>query len=146
MITCEITNSCIFQNNFCDILDDGFVLIYSFILQIKDDYAEIYFAKLGDGINNEYFLRTKKFGKFLDFYIKDINVCIEFDGDYWHGTKPGNKENDAIREKEILESNPSLKILHIKECDYNNTPHKIINDCINFIKNNKTKHKIRALF
>lgn len=27
---------------------------------------------------------------FLDFYVKDNNVAIEFDGDYWHSEKRGN--------------------------------------------------------
>ena len=26
---------------------------------------------------------------FLDFYVKDNNKVIEFDGDYWHGEKRG---------------------------------------------------------
>ena len=69
----------------------------------------------------------------LDFYVKDIDKCIEFDGDYWHGQKRGNQKRDKIREVEIMKSYPTLKIFHVKERDYKNDPEKVINECLDFI-------------
>lgn len=64
----------------------------------------------------------------VDFYIPDINLCIEADGEYWHNL-PGKKEKDRWRdwilkkkgylvvrltEKEILEDAESVvkKVFH----------------------------------
>lgn len=108
---------------------------------IKNDFNEIYFATLDEnkeldesGKNYEYIV-SKSDGKsaLLDFYIKDINKVIEFDGDYWHGEKRGNQKRDEIRESSIIEMNPDIKILHIKERDFNSDPENIIERCMEFI-------------
>lgn len=109
-------------------------LFWKIYQKIKNDYKKIYFAELGKSKNNEYFIRTeKKEIKFLDFYIKDINKCIEFDGNYWHSI-PKIIKQDKKREKDILKVNPTLKILHIKEKDYINNKETILNKCIKFLK------------
>lgn len=74
----------------------------------------------------------------LDFYIESLGKIIEFDGDYWHGK---NKERIANpskvknRDIEILKTRNDLKIYHVKECDYKNNPGKVINECLEFLKN-----------
>jgi hypothetical protein len=102
--------------------------------EIKNDYKDIYFAELGDKHNNEWWVRTNKQMRMLDFYIKDLNICIEFDGEYWH-----NDEDDYIREQEILEVNPTMKILHIKEIDYYKNKENETQRCLDFINDNKIK-------
>lgn len=67
---------------------------------------------------------------FLDFYIPLIKYCIEFDGDYWHGEKMGNKEREVIRENEIKERISDITIIHVKERDYKTNPEKIINELV----------------
>lgn len=62
---------------------------------------------------------------FLDFYVKDNNKVIEFDGDYWHGEKRGNQERDKKRE-EKLKSLGFVNILHVKERDYTANPSAIV--------------------
>jgi hypothetical protein len=88
---------------------------------------DVYFAELNkdendimdsSGTSHEYCL-VDEYNKFyfLDFYIKKLNLLIEFDGDYWHNVR-GNKERDAIREKNILTVLPGLKIIRISEKEY----------------------------
>ena len=107
--------------------------------KIKDDFKEIYFATCVNGQpehtkNNEYRV-TRSDGRlaFLDFYIKDTNRVIEFDGDYWHGKRRGNQERDKTREERILKKYPQFKILHIKECDYKENPNREVKKCVNFL-------------
>jgi len=114
-------------------------LFWNILEKIKDMYNEIYFASFDNGeknyqINKEYVVNTNYGFRLLDFYIKDINKCIEFDGTYWHGrVGRGNKNRDEIREKEILETNPDMKILHIKEEDYKYNKEDVLNKCMKFI-------------
>jgi len=116
-------------------------LFWSIYDHIKHDFKEIYFATMKNGVDvhdgsfNEYRIRRAD-GRvaFLDFYIRDNNKVIEFDGDYWHSERRGNIENDRIREEMILLKNPELDILHIKECDYNANKDGVINKCVDFLK------------
>lgn len=108
---------------------------------IKNDYKEIYFATLQEtkqvfdnDTNNEFYLKLEKSFVKPDFYIKDINKIIEFDGAYWHGEARGNQQRDAIREQRILESYPNMKIYHVDEKDFKEHPDKIIQECLDFIK------------
>ena len=69
---------------------------------------------------------------FLDFYVKDNNKVIEFDGDYWHGERRGNQKRDKEREDDIRQ-NGFVNILRIKERDYKADPQKVVDECIRFI-------------
>jgi len=115
-------------------------LFWSVYEHIKHDFNSVYFATMKNGVKvqddsfNEYrIIRADDRVAFLDFYIRDSNKVIEFDGDYWHGERRGNIENDKIREEMILQNNPELDILHIKECDYNNNKEQTINRCVDFL-------------
>jgi len=112
-----------------------FIKIYE---MIKDEYQKIYFATLDpkshtldENKNHEYMLRLKTSYCKLDFFIKDINKGIEFDGDYWHGEKRGNKDRDEKRDKSIIEQ--GIMLHHVKERDYKNNPEKTIQECLKFI-------------
>ena len=74
---------------------------------------------------------------FLDFYIKDNNKIIEFDGDYWHGEKRGNQQRDRYREKLIFEAIPGIQLKRVKERDYRKNPEKIVNECVEWILENE---------
>jgi very-short-patch-repair endonuclease len=108
---------------------------------IKNDYKEIHFAtilngeKVSDGSNNEYRVKTSATVRSLDFYIKDVNKVIEFNGYYWHGAK--NKHYDETRDKQRSEElkNLGLNVFIVNELDYYANKSKIVEDCINFIKN-----------
>lgn len=123
------------KQNFSLVSQTLFWKIYN---NIKNKYKNIYFAQLNQKTkmleehkNYEYKLDIGKSYCKLDFFIKDINKCIEFDGDYWHGEKRGNQERDKIRTKLIEEA--GIKVLHVKERDYKNNPQKMIQECLNFL-------------
>lgn len=107
--------------------------------KVKVDYKNIYFATLDKEtkeyteMNNEYFVRDGSKCFFLDFYVKDINKVIEFDGDYWHNQNlPGNKEREETRDNALKEL--GYNILHIKERDYKNDKEKVLQECLDFLK------------
>lgn len=107
---------------------------------IKNDYTDIYFAtydknKENSNKNFEYevILEDEIHRFFLDFYVKDNNKVIEFDGDYWHGEKRGNQKREQERENKLKQLG-FVNIMHVKECDYNTDPQKVVDKCIRFIK------------
>jgi hypothetical protein len=110
--------------------------------KIKDNYNNIFFATLDPSKNrddsrknHEFLVNVGKTHRKLDFYIKDINKCIEFDGTYWHGIKgKGNKSREEEREKQIIKT-LNCKILHIKEADFVSNKEEVINRCLDFIEN-----------
>jgi very-short-patch-repair endonuclease len=69
--------------------------------------------------------------KSADFYHKPSKSIIEFDGDYWHGEKRGNKKRDADRDAILIKE--GFRILHIRERDYKADPIKIVKDCVEFL-------------
>jgi very-short-patch-repair endonuclease len=108
--------------------------------KIKNDYNEIYFATNDDGkrnnhINKEYVVRinNKKFHR-LDFFIKNINFCLEFDCDYWH-----NDERDQTRTENIKKIIPDIKIMRVKSHDYIKNKDIIIEKILNTIKEIKNE-------
>jgi very-short-patch-repair endonuclease len=103
---------------------------------IKNDFDHIFYATNNpEKSNNEYTVINKETNKhyFLDFYVKDNNKVIEFDGDYWHGGPGGNQERDRKRQEDLIKLGYT-NILHVKERDFKNNPEKTINECINFIR------------
>lgn len=124
------------KQNFSNISQKLFWEIYEII---KNDYKNIYFATLKDGIkdesgkNNEYNIKLKKSYVKADFLVKDLRKIIEFDGDYWHGEKRGNQERDRLRDKAIKSMN--YEIFHVSEKEYKLNPDNIVKECIKFIKN-----------
>ena len=69
---------------------------------------------------------------FLDFYIKDNNKIIEFDGDYWHSEKRGNSAWEINRENSLKRLG-FTNILRIKERDYKKNPSNEIAKCLEYI-------------
>lgn len=119
------------KSNFSKISQKLFWQVYN-IMIIKENviFATLKEGKLDDsGNNNE--LRLKLDSKVImpDFILN--NKIIEFDGDYWHGEKRGNKKRENERDKLIR--NNGYQILHIKERDYKENPQQIINECLDFL-------------
>ena len=120
------------KSNFSKVSQELFWQIYE---KIKEDYNEIYFATLNprtkcreiDSKNYETTLSLKSTTIKPDFFIKDINCIIEFDGDYWH-----NEDRDAERTKNILDA--GYKLLNIKELAYYKDKEGSVKQCINFIR------------
>ena len=105
--------------------------------ELKTVYSQIYYATSNnENTFSEYMVHDNISGHnyFLDFYVKDNNKVIEFDGDYWHGEKRGNKERDRKRE-EALNKLGYINIFHVKERDYKRDPNRVIQECLEFIRN-----------
>lgn len=129
------------KQNYSKVSQELFWNIYD---NIKSEYKEIYFATIydgnisTDGKNHEYKVKTHKTSRSLDFYIKDVNKVIEFNGAYWHSI--ANKqvnyrvENDQMREDEIVKT-LKCKVFNVKELEYYKDKQKILQDCLDFIHN-----------
>lgn len=126
------------KQNYSNISQELFWKIHD---MIKNDYTEIYFAtilngdKVSDGTNYEYKIKTDKTIRSLDFYVKDVNKVIEFNGYYWHGKK--NKHYDETKDKQRFDelNKLGLNVLIINELDYYKDKTKVVEECIKFIKN-----------
>lgn len=125
--------SCRFLQSYSKISQRLFDAVYA---KIKDKYQQVYYATLNsiNGKSNEYevILEDGVHRYLLDFYVKDNNKVIEFDGDYWHGKSKGNRQRDKMREDHLRRLG-YVNILRIKEHDYKTNPDKVIQQCIDFI-------------
>jgi len=134
------------QNTLSKISQELFWTIYNKLhqnLKNKCNFGEL---------NKELYLYNKKKHKkyFIDFNLQ--NVCIEFNGTYWHADKRFFNKNDVIRETNAADiwSYDSIKqkfirslkyeLLIINEYDYINDKKSIIDSCIDFINNNINKN------
>jgi hypothetical protein len=122
------------KRNFSYISQELFWELYN---KIKDDFNVIKFAQLNEnnkdvsGNNNEHKLRTQVGVCSLDFIIMDTMKIIEFDGDYWHGEKRGNKERDHRRQ--CIIEDMGYKVMRVIEREYRLDTSKVINECLDFI-------------
>jgi len=105
---------------------------------LKKNKLEQKFAQLLDENNIEYkysyFLKNKKTCKQFDFKIKDKNILIEIDGDYWHGnpqTKSHCKHINQVKQNDLLKNqlakNNGYILLRFWESEIYNNP-KLIMD------------------
>jgi very-short-patch-repair endonuclease len=90
---------------------------------------------------------------FLDFYIKELNIAIEFNGDFFHANPLKYKSNEKLfwfsdipaadvwsRDAEKLlaiEKSHGVNIITIWESEYKENPAETINNINNIIKNKK---------
>lgn len=89
----------------------------------------------------QFFLKTKTgLCKSYDFKIKDTNVLIEIDGDYWHGGPSlekhfykvdDTKQNDVLKEQLALEN--GFQLIRIWESDIYKQPNVLIDKIKNLI-------------
>ena len=116
---------------FCNCLNDKLKennIIFNDVFFNENEYAFIIKEKLDTSIN---IIKP-------DFYIKDINLCIEFYGDYWHGwldsdTSLKRREFDKKR-LNVLKYNYGCDTIIIWEHEYKKDKEKTINDLIIKIK------------
>jgi hypothetical protein len=114
-----------FQNKYSKISQDLFWSIYPKLTTNEG----CYFYEL----NTEYtFYVWEDNMTIINVDFKLGNKIIEFDGDYWHSKpeqiKKDKQRDDYLRKKGYI-------ILRIRESDYRNDKNKIINECLNFLKN-----------
>lgn len=113
-------------------------------MNIKDD--ENYSC-----LNKQFFIYNEKNKDFFtyDFILKQNKKVIEFNGDYWHCNPKKYKfdffnkrkqmtaqeiwDRDKLRIDSI--KSEGYEVLVIWESDYNKNKEKIIEKCLNFLKN-----------
>ena len=108
------------------------------------DKDEVYFATFErDNMtayqNKEYVLKTETSFVRPDFCLFKSKKIIEFDGDYWHSEAVANPEREKKRDLAI--SKQGYQILHVKEHEYNKDKNKVIQECINFLKQSNVSSK-----
>jgi len=106
---------------------------------INDKFEKIYF---GDKEYKFFVWENDIKIAMVDFYIKDINVVVEFYGDYWHRNPKKYtdeiskiiRENDDRRIDAIIKKFGS-KVIIIWEEEYKNNRNKVLNSVIKKINN-----------
>jgi very-short-patch-repair endonuclease len=78
-------------------------------------------------------LKLDKCAIIPDFFIKNQNKIIDFDGDYYHRKGSPNEQRKKERDAAIIRN--GYKILHIKEKDFRTNKQETIQQCIDFINN-----------
>lgn len=127
------------KNNFSKISQELFWNIYELVKEnmLSNKENEIYFATLREGKkddsgkNNEYRLELDTSVVIPDFFIKNQNKIIDFDGTYYHRNNPENKKRTEERDSTIIRN--GYQILHIPEKDFRNNKQLVIQQCIDFI-------------
>ena len=115
-------------SNYSEISQELFKAVHEKIKQLN---MQVYYATFGDKYNNEYSIIADEYPLKPDFYIKDLNLVIEFDGDYWHGTRPDGISRDMRNNKAMQAA--GIKYLRIKEKDFRENPDLEIDKCYTFI-------------
>jgi len=83
-------------------------------------------------------------GFHIDIFIPELNLGIEFDGKRWHSFEQMRKDKRKIKwsDEDILNYHEikdayflskGIKILHIKEVDWNNNKQDCIDKCLTFL-------------
>ncbi len=97
-----------------------------------------FYATNGLESQNEYqILCNDSKVRFLDFFISDLNKCIEFDERHHENIKV--KALDKEREMKIAEVMPKIEIFRVKIKEYINDKEGILTKCLNFIFNDFQK-------
>lgn len=123
------------KSNFSKISQTLYWKIYEVL---KDEPYTFYFAQYNNGKkdtsgkNNEYTLKLCSSSIKPDFFIPELKLIIEFDGEYWHRRDKEIIEREQKRDKMIIDA--GYTVIHIKEKDYKLNPENEINRCLSFIR------------
>lgn len=105
-------------------------------------FSDIYYGDKG----KEY--RVKVIGedgkmtyRYLDFFCKNLNLIIEFQGDYWHSVEkiilPNGKNRDFIRMKQIYDSMSKefkeLFLINVYEREYRTCGDQLLEEITNIL-------------
>lgn len=88
-----------------------FIEIYKMIRKLGIQRKEIYFGING---SREFFLRknqTQNEGRFVDFCVPKLNLCIEYNGTFWHGRERDEWKNPFIDYEYSIMKDNELKLL-----------------------------------
>ncbi len=111
--------------------------LFDELIKHIDNTDSVYYATFVrsdmDGYSNkEFVLKLPTSYIRPDFVDLSTKRIIEFDGDYWHSEKIANPEREKTRDLQIKEA--GYCVLHVKEHDYKKDKQKVIQECLNFLK------------
>jgi len=104
--------------------------------KLESKYTLYYATKGNNESTNEYQVLIENGTvnlRFLDFYVKELNKCIEFNEKYHYYDK--QMESDKIRTDEILSSLPEIKMHYVNEKDWETNKELVISQCLEFLLN-----------
>lgn len=123
----KITKILINNNTYSKISQELFWSIYNKL----NDKSNINFSELN---NEEEFFINKDWAKVIFVDFKKDNKIIEFDGDYWHKS---NKQKKLDKKRDLFLKSKGYDILRIKEKEYKKNKEKILNECLQFLEDEK---------
>lgn len=88
-----------------------FIILYRRVRKLGITRDEIYFGIDG---SREFFLRKeqkKNEGRFVDFCIPKINICVEYNGTFWHARSLETWKNPFVDYEYSLYKDNELKLL-----------------------------------
>ena len=96
--------------------------------KLEDKFANEFLDRLGVKYIRQF--RAESIGRFFDFYLPDVNLLIEIDGDYYHSfnreydkMSPMQKKNKRVDEmKDRWALINCIPLIRIWEHDINNNP------------------------
>lgn len=139
-----------YVGNYCGMgnkAQNFFSILHEFLIYLNINFKKIHYGKFNKNEKAIYVkdISIDKRARFLDFYIKINNkeYAIEFDEKH-HKSNINKIKNDLIREWEILQKRPELKIIRINEKQYSQNPYKVILDII-FILQEKENYDYPSL-
>lgn len=99
--------------------------------KLEERFANKFLKKLG--VTYEYQFKAESIGRYFDFYIKDANLLIEIDGDYYHGygllreeMSPMQKKSNRIdKDKDKWAKFHKIPLIRFWEHEINNTPKEV---------------------
>ena len=97
-----------------------------------------YYATKGEKYNNEITLSLSKGVIKPDYYIKELDLIIEFDGTYFHGIDNKSGRNRDEVKNEIMEA-ANIPYLRIAESDFYKNPQAEVKRCLDFIEEIRNK-------
>jgi very-short-patch-repair endonuclease len=99
--------------------------------KLEERFAKEFLDKMG--YQYEYQFKAESIGRYYDFYIKESNVLIEVDGDYYHSynlmeeeMSPMQKHNKWVdKQKDKWAAERGILLIRIWEHDINKNPEKV---------------------
>lgn len=107
-------------------------LFKSLLAKAPDLKDSIFANRFSDDENAEITIQTGGGSYKPDFYNSRLGAVIEFDGDYWHN-RGGSTNVTREKNRDIALQKIGLRVLHVKECDYNKDKEKVIKECLEFL-------------
>jgi very-short-patch-repair endonuclease len=99
--------------------------------KLEEKFAKEFLDKMG--YKYEYQFKAESIGRYYDFYIRESNVLIEVDGDYYHSynlieeeMSPMQKHNKWVdKQKDKWAAERGILLIRIWEHDINKNPEKV---------------------